>query len=405
MSTRRTAPPRRRTRPRRFPTAWLGGAVLLAAFTGLGFFLYATIQRRWSDFVEYLDPGNRFDLSYLPPNADLLIRLRPAEQHQADAVQSFLRTASYREALQPGWELLGLTAGQIQSATYAAVNFGRQLPEIQDGRARTPGFLTVVRTAAPLETLTFKPPLRFVDSLAHRDRSYTRITVDESPDQGPLAVYTPNGTTIILGTEEYVKAAIDGIVDGIPPPRREELDFVNPDQHLLLVALGSAGSEPEGGDNSLQRYPGPFRELVATMDRMPDAYALGLTFEEENVRIEALCRFGDAAAATVFERRMRETAAAARDQISTRQASEPGKAADSGSGSAWQLHAAADDALEQLSFTRREEITSVRTEVPLALLTRRGLLRVHVLAMAPFRLAEERVPRLLLGVPTVTAEP
>jgi hypothetical protein len=379
--------------------------VLLAAFTGLGFFLYSVIERRWSDIAGYLDPGNRFDLSYLPPNADFLIRLRPAEQHQADVVQTFLRTASYREALQPGWELLGLSAGQVQSATYAAVNFGRQLPEIQDGRARTPGFVTVVRTTAPLETLTFKPPLRYVDSVAHRDRSYTRIKVDESPDQGPLAVFTPNGTTIILGTEGYVEAAIDDIEDGVPPPRREELDFVNPDQHVLLVALGPAGSETDGGDTPLERYPEPFRQLVATIDRMPDAYALGLTFEAENVRIEALCRFGDAAAATVFERRMREIAAAARDQLSTRHTSDSGSAADSGSGSAWQLHAAADDALEQLSFTRREAITSVRTEVPLALLTRRGLLRAHLLAMAPFRLAEERVPRLLLGLQTVTAEP
>lgn len=402
MSTRRrTAPPRRRTRVRRIPTAWLGGAVLLAAFAALGVFLYSVIERRWSDIVEYLDPGNRFDLSYLPPNADCLIRIRPAEQRREAVMRTFVETAGYRQALQPGWELLGVPAQSIESATYGAVNFGRQLAEIQAGRAHAPGFVTVVRTKAPLETLAFKPPLRFVDAVAHRGRSYTRVKVDASRGGGQLAVFTPNGVTIILGTEEYVVAAIDAIEDGTPPPRREELDFVDPDRHLLLVVLGSAesGAGAQGGVNPLERYPHPFREFVRTIDGMPDAYALGLTFDEDKVRIEAACRFDNSSAGAAFERRIQDIAAEARSGLGARQSA--GEAA-SGAGSPWELNAAADDALEHLTLTRREQTTTLWTEVPLGVLTRRGMLRVHVLSMAPFRLAEERVPRLLLGLETVT---
>jgi hypothetical protein len=384
----------------------LVAAAIVAVVASLGVYGYSLLAPRWSDITQYLDPGNRFDLSYLPPNADCLIRLRPAAQDRSALVRSFVDVASYREAFQPSWELLGLRAESIESATFGGVSFGRQLAEVQGGRARAAGFLTVLRTRAPVETLTFAPPLQLVGSAEHRGKSYTRISIDESPQTSPLAVYTPDGTTILLGTVEYVEAAIDAVADGTPPPRRKELDFVRPDHQLLYVVLGPKASATgsETGEDPLPRYPGQFREFVRVLDHLPDAYWVGLTFKEETVQVESACRFGDASAAAAFERRYYEITGEARTFLAVEQTSETGGRATSSAGSQWELNSAALESLEQLSLTRDKQTTHIQTDIELGLLMRRRLLRAHRLAMAPFSLAQERAPRLMLGLQTITAE-
>jgi hypothetical protein len=402
---RRTHPTHRRAQLRGVLLKCLGAAAIVAVVASLGVYGYSLLAPRWSDITQYLDPGNRFDLSYLPPNADCLIRLRPAAQRQSALVQNFVDVASYRESFQPCWELLGLRAESIESATFGAVNFGRQFAEVQGGRARATGFLTVLRTTAPVETLTFAPPLKLVGSAEHRGKSYSRISIDGSPQTSPLAVYTPDGTTILMGSVEYVEAAIDAVADGTPPPRRRELDFVNPEHQLLYVVLGPASTTDwETGDHPLPKYPEQFLELVRVLDQLPDAYWLGLRFENEKVRVEAACRFADATAATVFVRRFHDVTGAAHTYLAGALTEQTGGGPSSSVGSQRELNSTAFESLDKLTLTRADLTARIDTEVDLGLLMRRRLLRAHRLATAPFSLAQERVPRLMLGLQTITAE-
>lgn len=408
MGTRKRNPSagRRRRRPRRELPGWvwptIGTLAVLGVLIGVGVSIYRTVQARWAEIAEYLDPGNAFDLSYLPPDADCYILLRSSALRRSGSVHAFIDSAHYREGLEPAWELLGLAPENIASATCGAVGFGRQLGPMLNGEARAAEFVTVIRLIEPEERISARDPLIPGEEVEHAGRSYVRI---QAPSAGSsprtLAVFSPNSSTVVFGSEDQVRAALDRLEQGTPPPRRTELDFVNSEHHLLIVLLSKAaaeaGSAAEG--ESGRPLPASFREFVETIDRMPDRASLGLTFAGDEITIEALCRFDNASRRAAFAARIEEIRATAGEQLAAEQARDR-----SGVSRRWELASAGKQTLEAMRVDSDADAVTVSTVVPCDYLIERDLLRVHLLATTPFNLSLQDTPRLMLGLEETAPE-
>lgn len=401
MSSRKRNPPTRRRRRRagrRLPS-WLGPTIGIVVgvglFSALGLFVYRTVQDRWTEIAEYLDPGNRIDLSYLPPDADFLIVVRGSALRRSGSVQAFVESAHYREGLEPAWELLGLSAENIDTATYGAVGFGRQLDHVLAGDAEAPGFITVIRTIEPVQRISATSPLVSGEEVTHGNRTYVRI---HAPSAGSglrtFAVLAESATTVVFGTEEQVQAAIDRLDQGTPPPRRTELDFVNPEHQFVIVSLADAVVESDdGGPETTSPFPASFTRFVETIDRMPDRYSLGLTFAGDDITIEALCRFENDSRQAAFVARLEEITRTAQEQLASEQSERSG-----GGSRRWELESAGRQTLEELRVRSGTDLVTVGTIVPINYLIERDLLRMHTLAATPFNLTLQDAPRLMLGV-------
>lgn len=389
---------KRRSRPQRRAPRWLkptlfygGYGLVVIVLVGT---LLSSMNGTWSRLFDWFDPGNKIDLSYLPPDANCVIRIHPAELWTSDLAESYRSSATFREGLLPSWEVLGLKATDIDTATFGGVGVRRQLAEMHVGQAVVPAFITVLRTSRPVADPPRSEYIVESQAAVHQGETYYRLTIAaEDGQRHNLAVFLPDPDTIVLGSEDLILRAIEV---GDVQERRRELDFVNSRHQVLIVFVGKI-PPANSSDDSLQRVhlTATYREMIDAVDRGANSYSLGLTILSNELVLEALCEFADADAAQRFRSGFASIIQAGLDAVSRSTDLALSNASDRTH--SLPLFRLAQQSLQAIDIECNGTMVQIHGNVSLEGEVRRGL-RQHAQVMAPFQLVLEHLPRLMLGL-------
>jgi prepilin-type processing-associated H-X9-DG protein len=221
------------------------GLVALGALIGVGFLVVKLI----SGFG-----GNRQDLAYLPADAETVVQVRVADTWNAPIVQSVAANETIRGLVDQMQDKFGLQVGDIDSVLF--------------GTAGNDRWVAVVRTRKPLAQDKIQSTMALGDAQSHAGAEYHLAA-----GRRPTAVYFAGSSLMILGSENEVKAAIDGGQS----TSRPELNFVDFSRHVVFVSIpktpGAPGATPglPGG--------GPFGSLSSDLKGKLRASSFGLTFK------------------------------------------------------------------------------------------------------------------------------
>ena len=185
---------------------------------------------------------NKLDLSYLPADAELFVQLKLADAWQSPLLMQLAGLPQVQSGLQEVQQHLGLAPADVASLTVGLSGVSDQAkqgaPEgpADIASAAREQFTAVSRLNKSVDAETLKLAEHECRELQHGGKTYYLFQppadVTNPEANQPLAVFLAEPKLIVLGSEEQVKAAIT--TEG-KQARRTELDFVDPDQQLLIV--------------------------------------------------------------------------------------------------------------------------------------------------------------------------
>ena len=189
----------------------------------------------------WLASSNKIDTAWLPPDADLIVHSRLADTWGSPFVQSIVSMPAIKPQLDLTWSKLGIDPSKVSSITVGASGAAAKTKEIAMrgpmGMAGGPGgatpsapvpFVVVVRTRAIEDLSKIKEKFKNGRTGTHQGMEYL-----VPPIGGDIALYFADGETLVTGTEQNVKQAIEWGRKGV---RRPDLDFIDPTQ-MVLIAL------------------------------------------------------------------------------------------------------------------------------------------------------------------------
>lgn len=287
MPPRAPARGRKKKKSAAAPINWqkpllIGGAglIVVALLVGAGL----GVAELLSNF-----PGNKIDLAYLPPDADMVIRVRVADVYGSPLLKSLLSNPAVKSQIDTFQKQYGIEPEAVTSVTIGQSGAANQFRQAALARApqnagappatfnpasvRT---LAVVRLAKPVDIEQIKTAGNFTESAEHSGQAYFRTSKPQSA-AGALALFAPSAQILVFGDEPVLKEAIDR---GRKAPRRHELDFINPEQQILIVvvpsdpsAFSSEGPPPPGAPEAMVKLN------EATRGKLK-GISLGLTFTD-----------------------------------------------------------------------------------------------------------------------------
>ncbi|MBT4864727.1 MAG: hypothetical protein HON53_06325 [Planctomycetaceae bacterium] len=190
---------------------------------------------------------NKLDLSYLPADTELFVQLQLADAWQSPLLKQLADMPQVQSGLQEIQQNLGLAPADVASLTVGLSGVSNQAKQgtpagpADIASAARDQFTAVARLNKSVDAESLKLAEHECKELQHGGKTYflfqppADVSDPDAPDLAdnePLAVFLAEPKLIVLGSEEQVKVAIT--TDG-KQTRRAELDFVDPDQQLLIV--------------------------------------------------------------------------------------------------------------------------------------------------------------------------
>lgn len=345
---------------------------------------------------------NALDLAYLPPEAGLIASIRLAALWNAPLLESLRKDPSLKQPLQrveSALSAMGLPPGKIDRVLIGMKSPVQSRSTDFDSRAETAespqgslgGFgaasqmtrtLTagvasiVIRSREAIDEqqiLQFVrdrlPPEHEIESAAHRGTTYYRIPspmpqpVAQRPAGGAssatgadadgggagsrvAAAFLPDDRTLVLCTEPHVRSFIER---GAETSRHPEFDFVDPAQHLLLVASPEVLSLSKPTDNAAGPPVPPFLRKLRSI-------AFGLT-SAEGVDLQLRGRFADGETAQSAVRELESLLQTGREQF----AAWKGESAPGQFAAVWDL---VESVLQGAAVSRADAVVEVTGSVP-----------------------------------------
>jgi len=118
--------------------------------------------------------------------------------------------------------------------------------------------------------------------------------ISKQPNSSGMALFLPDSNTVVMGSEQGVKAAIER---GSKPPSRPDLDFVNTNQHILFIGGSKSGSVFSSGNASrFSGAAGPTQQFSKLADEHLRYACVGLTFGKGiDVQFQGNCKNAESA--------------------------------------------------------------------------------------------------------------
>lgn len=244
--------------------------------------------------------GNAINLAYLPPDHELVIRVRVADLWKAPMLQEFVSTPETAQGVESFREQVGLGPDDIESVTVGMSGLSemaayrkknqtpgqapdmRQMQEMQ----KLQKTLVVVRSSKAFDVAKFESASPANKAAEHEGTTYY-TTRGIMPGVGNAA-FLPDSKTLVMGTETEVKAAIER---GSSEERRAGFDFVDPEAHVLFAMVPK---DPSMFNNDSSGTPAFLKSLTeGAADSKMVGMALGVTLAS-NIDIHATMTHGDA---------------------------------------------------------------------------------------------------------------
>jgi hypothetical protein len=287
------------------PVLLTGLVVLVVGLLGGGgYFVYPLI-------AELLN-GNKIDMAWLPPDADVVVHARVA-----DAMSS-----PFAKAVMPGGngpavgnlkDALGFDASEVRSVTFGASGTMESMKRLGNlgpmggfmpgapgmrGGPRDLGMpagglasesITVLRTVESLDTPKLQARIKFSHTGDYQSRT---LIYSDGPVMAGQVCFLADSKTVVLGGEKNVKAAIDR---GARSTRRADLDFIDATRHVAVVF---APKDPSAFDSNGPPNPMGGQALAnleaATKGKLR-TFCLGLNFGENlDISMAANCTTAEA---------------------------------------------------------------------------------------------------------------
>lgn len=204
---------------------------------------------------------NKIDLSYLPPDAEVVCQVRVDEILASPIMQSFAGNAQYKQGLDKLSELFLVPTGDIKTITFGGANMsevnfagGASLP----GMA-LPGLGMPLSGAAPRPIGSTPPPkprglmvvrtlketpadflasVQGLEPANHQGQTYYRPkSAVPGQFQTKMPTYRAAANVLVLGDESEIQRIIE---KGAKQTRRPEFDFLETSPHIILAAVGKA---------------------------------------------------------------------------------------------------------------------------------------------------------------------
>ena len=176
--------------------------------------------------------AHRLDLAWLPPDAEMVVRLKPAKLLNAALVKDLgvgdsPQLAEFQKAT-------GLTLNDVESFTLAIPKVSEMLGKGMQAMSEKPDLaIGVVRLTKPLDLATVKIMDQTPTSVTHGSRAYQKFAPLPG-DKEAFGLYSAAPTVVVIGNETALKQAIDRGETVTPRP---ELDFIDADQDLVFAIL------------------------------------------------------------------------------------------------------------------------------------------------------------------------
>jgi predicted Zn finger-like uncharacterized protein len=177
--------------------------------------------------------AHRLDLTWLPPDAELFVRLRPAKL-LSSAIAADLGGAESPQ-LAEFQKATGLSPNDVESFTLAVPKVSETLGKgmFQAMSEKPDMAIGVVRLTKPLDLATVKIMDQAPTAATHNSKTYQ--TFPPMPgDKEAFGLYSAAPTVVVIGNETALKQAIDRGESAAPRP---ELDFIDADQDLVVAIL------------------------------------------------------------------------------------------------------------------------------------------------------------------------
>lgn len=184
--------------------------------------------------------GNPIDVAWLPPDADVIIRLRPAEMWGSPFVSSLSTPKGV--SLPSARDLIGLDPKEVRTMTIGGVGLldaaepkpggGIGLgafPGMPALGAAQPRMIAVLRTVEKFDRKQMESKLQGTRQMLYKKEE---LNFAAGVAGAGKAFFFPDSSTIVMGPEAEVKAAIDR---GHLARPRPDLAFVDRDRHVLIV--------------------------------------------------------------------------------------------------------------------------------------------------------------------------
>lgn len=249
--------------------------------------------------VGSLGGSNVIDLTWLPENSDLFIRIEPDELWEAPMLASaresdIVKNVMAKAAADGG---IDLTPADIDSVTMAGIDvvdlyeqkvnlFGGSVGAPTIAKQADAKMLAVIRLKKDIteDELTASAGNEKKD---HNGKSYFTAADGQ-------AVYMADARTLIAGEESQVQGAMDR---GPVEPRVERLDFINPEHHLVMAIAPPQMLKPESAaDAEPTATGGAGQKIEAAMNANTKWTCFGLSLTSDiEMEVQFLC-YGDSEA-------------------------------------------------------------------------------------------------------------
>jgi hypothetical protein len=190
--------------------------------------------------------GNQLDLTWLPEDADVYVQIKPQEMWNSKFLEPLRDIPAVKNALNQASVSAGqlpVEASDVKMVSLAVTGI-QQTSNLFQGMQGGQGeekILAVIRLSKAVQASDFET-LPGIVKQDHNGTSYFSINGQ--------AMYLADGTTIVVGEQALVTAAIDR---GPIEPRVSRIDFINPDHQLVMVMSPHVTSKPkEGGANPVE---------------------------------------------------------------------------------------------------------------------------------------------------------
>ena len=241
---------------------------------------------------------NKIDLTYLPPDAELIVSLQVADAWSAPLVQSMVTSPMAQMQLDQVTKQVGVKPDEIESVIFGAtgVRDAAKGAGQQPAMGLTPNFdsmhgVAVVRTKIPIDSNKLNTGDEQTQTKTHAGQEYYLYPAPGSAGTS-ISLFLPESKTLVIGPEVDVKAAIDR---GSKEERREDIDFINNKHQLLIVVISKdVGGLTSQDNESLAMLPDQIKSLTETLDGKIVASCIGTTFTD-GVELEIQGDFNKAA--------------------------------------------------------------------------------------------------------------
>ncbi|MFN0056083.1 MAG: DUF1559 domain-containing protein [Planctomycetales bacterium] len=198
--------------------------------------------------------GGKFDLAYLPGNAEVVVQARIADASNSSLFQTVISSPQFKPRIDRIKQQTGLELQDISEITVGIVGFTDSEKQKAGSDSTTPFRLpgslplnmlalggtsggspqmavTVIRTKSVLDLEKIRAAGKATASATHQAATYYKMAEGGADS---MVIWSPDSTTLVLSDETGIKQAIEA---GASPPHRPEFDFVDGSWQIIAAVV------------------------------------------------------------------------------------------------------------------------------------------------------------------------